>query len=67
MFSSGLVFVVDVVDVSSKSVQMLDSTGETRARRSRIRAITRQTSAANVCSPGADGTAKILVQRDEGS
>jgi hypothetical protein len=27
MFSSGLVFVVDVFDWSSKSVQMLDSTG----------------------------------------
>jgi hypothetical protein len=67
MFSSGLVFVVDEFDVSSKSVQMLDSTGETRVRRSLMRAITRQTSAANGCSPGADGTAKILVQRDEAS
>ncbi|WP_201699713.1 hypothetical protein [Paraburkholderia hiiakae] len=27
MFSSGLVFVVDIVDFSSKSVQMLASTG----------------------------------------
>jgi hypothetical protein len=56
MFSSGLVIVVDVGDFSSKSVQILASTGGTR-----------ETSAANMSSPGADGTAKILVQRDEAS